>query len=92
MLLGLVFDFGGTEVSVPGTTLLGFVAFVLVLVALPLYFNRSINHESEYVDDRWGYGSIDDDEWGLVVADARRAVRGRLAELAERADARSRDG
>lgn len=90
MVLGLVFDFGGTEVSVSGWFLLGFVAFTLLLVGMAIYFNRSVNHESEYVDERWGYGSIDDDEWGMVVADARRAVRGRLADLAERSDARER--
>ena len=88
MVLGLVFDFGGTEVSVPATTVVAFTAFVLFLVAVPLYFNRSVNHESEYVDERWGYGSIDD-EWDLTVADAKAAVRSRLRELAERSDARA---
>ena len=89
MALAMMFDLGGTTVDVPGTTVLAFSAFVLLLVALPLYFNRSVNHESEYVDERWGYGSIDDDEWGMVVAEAKLAVKGRLADLAERADARS---
>ena len=88
MALAMLFDLGGTTVDVPATTVLAFSAFVLLLVALPLYFNRSVNHESEYVDERWGNGSIDD-EWDLVVADAKQAVRARLRELAERSDARA---
>ena len=87
MELAVVFDLGGTTADVPGTTVLAFSTFMLLLVALPVYFNRSVNHESEYVDERWGYGSIDD-EWDLAVADAKLAVRDRLRELAERADAR----
>ena len=85
--MGVLIDYGGTPAHVSNGTI-AFVGFCCLLVVLAIYFNRSTNHESEYVDERWGYGSINDDDWGLVVAEARLAVRDRLRDMAERADAR----
>jgi hypothetical protein len=36
------------------------------------------------VDKFWGDGSIDDDDWGLAVFNARQAGNQRRAEMAER--------
>ena len=85
LVFGVTLDFGGTPIVAPGGALLAFMGFACLLALLAVYFNRSTNHESEYVDERWGYGSIDD-SWDLTVADARLAVRARLREMAERAD------
>ena len=89
-MVAVVFDFAGSQVDIPLSSIVAFAVFTVLLVALPVYFNRSVNHEGDYIDDRWGYGTVDDDEWGLAVADARRVANRYLAHLAERSDARSR--
>ena len=77
-------DFAGSGVDVPAVQLIGFFAFTLFLVFAALYFNLRNGHE--YVDERWGEGDIDDDDWGFSLAEARAATRRRLAELADRHD------
>ena len=64
--------------------LIGFFSFVFFLVFTALYFNLRNGHE--YVDEHWGEGDIDDEEWGYSLAAAKAATRRRLAELADRAD------
>jgi hypothetical protein len=85
-VVAVAFDFAGGRVDVAGTWLLFFLFMVLVVPAMTLYFNRSINHDSDWVDERWGDGSIDDDDWGLAVTTARTATNSTLCGLAERAD------
>jgi hypothetical protein len=89
-VLAVAFEYAGSPVDLPLLWITGFVLFLLLLVAWPVYFNRSVNHEGDYIDERWGYGTVDDDEWGLAVADARRAANRYLVHLAERADSRPR--
>ena len=78
-------DFAGTAVETSAAYLVGFFAFCLFLVLAALYFNLKNGHE--YVDEHWGEGDIDDEEWGYSLAQAKAATRRRLAELAERHDA-----
>lgn len=87
-MVAVAFDFAGTPVDVPLSWIAGFFVFCAFLVAWNVYFNRSSNHESDYIDERWGYGTVADDDWGLAVADARRAANRYLAHLAERSEAR----
>ena len=86
-VLAVALEFAGEPVDVSGTWLLGFVGFVLLLVAVPLCFNMT-NHGANYIDEYWGDGSIDDDDWGLAIAEARIAAARQHAELAERSEAR----
>ena len=65
--------------------LLAFFGFILFLVFSGLYFNLRNGHE--YVDEHWGEGDIDDEDWGYSLAAAKAATRRRLAELADRHDA-----
>ena len=88
--LGVAMDFGGIGVDVSGWFLAGFFGFCLLLVAIPIYCNRS-GTDDDYFDERWGAGSIDDDEWGLSIAAARRRSQRVLRELADRDDRRSRN-
>jgi hypothetical protein len=81
--------FAGGGVDVSGWFVAFFVGFMLLLVGLAFYFNLTPNHREWYVDEHWGDGSIDDDDWGLAIADARRSTRRALAELADRDAARS---
>ena len=81
-------DFAGGGVEVSATFLAAFAGFCFLLVAMALYFNLSGNHHEWYVDEHWGDASIDDDDWGLAIADARRASRRKLSELADRDSAR----
>jgi hypothetical protein len=85
MLLATAFDFAGSQVDASPLYLLAFFAFILFLVSAALYFNLRNGHE--YVDEHWGEGDIDDEEWGYSLAEAKAATRRRLAELAERHDA-----
>ena len=85
MVLAYTFDFAGSPVNASPLYLLGFFGFILFLVFAALYFNLRNGHE--YVDEHWGEGDIDDEEWGYSLAEARAATRRRLAELADRADA-----
>jgi len=78
-------DFAGSGVDVPASQLIGFFAFILFLVFAALYFNLKNGHT--YVDEHWGEGEIDDDDWGFSLAEAKAKTRRRLAELADRADA-----
>jgi len=84
MHLAVAMDFAGSGVDIPAIQLIGFFAFILFLVFAALYFNLRNGHE--YVDEHWGEGDIDDEEWGFSLAEARAATRRRLAELADRAD------
>ena len=84
MHLAVLMDFAGSAVDVPAVQLIGFFAFCLFLVFAALYFNLRNGHE--YVDEHWGEGDIDDEEWGYSLTEARAASRRRLAELADRAD------
>lgn len=59
------FDWGGVLVSVQLAWLLLFAALLTACVVVPLWANRSPNHDGDYIDDRWGYGDVDDDTWGL---------------------------
>ena len=85
MSLALMFDFAGSGVDVPAASLLSFFAICLAIVLGALYFNLGNGHT--YVDEHWGEGDIDDEDWGFSLAEARRATQRRLAELAERHDA-----
>jgi hypothetical protein len=80
-LLALAFEYGGTPVDVPASWLLGFCGFCFLLVVMTVYFNRSTNHDAYYVDEHWGDGSIDDDDWALAILDARRAANSKLRDL-----------
>ena len=84
MTLALVFDFAGSGVDIPAGSLLLFFAICLSIVLGALYFNLGNGHT--YVDEHWGEGDIDDEEWGYSLAAAKAATRRRLAELAARAD------
>src|SRR3954447_1039756 len=84
MHLALMMDFAGSGVEVSAGFLLSFVGVVMLLPLLALYFNLR-NHDELYIDEHWGDGSIDDDEWGLAIGEARRSANRKLAELAERA-------
>jgi hypothetical protein len=88
-VLAVTFDFAGSPVEVSGAFLLLFAGLCLLLVLLPSYFNRSVNGEHDYIDQYWGDGSIDDDDWGLAVLEAKRATSRQLAELADRSAARA---
>jgi hypothetical protein len=77
-------DFAGSGVDVPAGQLILFFAFVLSLVFAALYFNLKNGHD--YVDEHWGEGDIDDDDWGFSLAEAKAKTQRRLAELADRAD------
>ena len=85
MLLATALDFAGSQVDASPLYLAGFFAFVLFLVFAALYFNLRNGHE--FVDEHWGEGDIDDEEWGYSIAEAKAATRRRLAELADRHDA-----
>ena len=85
MHLAVMMDFAGSGVDVPAIQLFGFFAFILFLVFAALYFNLRNGHE--YVDEHWGEGDIDDEDWGYSLAAAKAATRRRLAELADRHDA-----
>ena len=85
MLLGVAMDFAGSGVDIPAIQLVGFFAFMLFLVFSALYFNLKNGHE--FVDEHWGGGDIDDEDWGYSLAAAKAATRRRLAELADRHDA-----
>ena len=85
MTLALVFDFAGSGVDIPAGSLLLFFAICLSIVLGALYFNLGNGHT--YVDEHWGEGDIDDEDWGFSLAEARAATKRRLAELAERHDA-----
>jgi hypothetical protein len=85
MHLAVMMDFAGSGVDVPAAQLVLFFAFCLSIVFAALYFNLRNGHE--YVDEHWGEGDIDDEEWGFSLAEARAATRRRLAELADRHDA-----
>jgi hypothetical protein len=87
-VVALTFDYAGSAVDVSGSWLAGFCAFCLMLVTLTVYFNRSTNHDAYFVDEHWGDGSIDDEDWAIAVDGARRTVREQLRELAERSAAR----
>jgi hypothetical protein len=78
-------DFAGSQADVSVTFLVAFAGGIFLMVVLALYFNLSRNHHEWYVDEHWGDASIDDDEWGLAVAEARRAAKRKLADLADRA-------
>lgn len=84
MSLAVMMDFAGSGVDVPAIQLFAFFGFCLLLVSAGLYFNLKNGHE--YVDEHWGEGDIDDEEWGYSLAEARRTTQRRLAELADRAD------
>ena len=88
MSVALQAYFAGAGVDVSGWFMASFAGFMLLLVALAFYFNLTPNHREWYVDEHWGDGSIDDDDWGLAVAESRLAARRKLAELAERNTAR----
>jgi hypothetical protein len=77
-------DFAGSGVDVPASQLILFFAFVLSLVFAALYFNLKNGHT--YVDEHWGEGDIDDEDWGFSLAEAKAKTQRRLAELAARAD------
>jgi hypothetical protein len=79
-------DFAGSGVDIPAGSLALFFGICVAFVLAALYFNLANGHE--YVDEHWGDGSIDDDDWGMSLADARRATQRRLAELADRHDAK----
>jgi len=85
MVVATTFDFAGSPVNASPLYLVGFFAFILFLVFTALYFNLRNGHE--YVDEHWGEGDIDDEEWGYSLAAAKAATRRRLAELADRHDA-----
>ena len=85
MTLALVFDFAGSGVDIPAGSLLLFFAICLSIVLGALYFNLGNGHT--YVDEHWGEGDIDDEDWGYSLAAAKAATRRRLAELADRHDA-----
>ena len=80
-MVAVAFDFAGGRVDVAGTFLVGFLLLTLLCVVVPLLFNQSAD-PSLYVDEHWGNGSIDDDDWGMDVAAARRATQVRLRALA----------
>jgi hypothetical protein len=85
MSLALMFDFAGSGVDIPAASLVFFFAICVAIVLCALYFNLSNGHE--FVDEHWGEGDIDDEDWGFSLAEAKRATQRRLAELAERHDA-----
>ena len=85
MTLALVFDFAGSGVDIPAGSLLLFFAICLSIVLGALYFNLGNGHT--YVDEHWGEGDIDDEDWGYSLAAAKAATRRRLADLADRHDA-----
>jgi hypothetical protein len=64
-VLAVSFVWGGTPIDVPGVWLAVFLGLVAACVIVPLWFNRSPNHDGDFVDERWGYGEVDDDTWGL---------------------------
>lgn len=84
MVLATTFDFAGSPMNASPLFLIGFLGFMMFLVFAGLYFNLRNGHT--YVDEHWGEGEIDDEEWGYSLAEARAATRRRLAELADRAD------
>jgi hypothetical protein len=88
MLLALTFDFAGSLVDVSTASHLTFVGLCLLLVVAPVYFNRSVDGEQNYIDQYWGDGTIDDDDWGVAIGEARKATARHLAELADRSAAR----
>jgi hypothetical protein len=88
MTVALQASFAGTGADVSGWFVASFAGFMLLLVVLAFYFNLTPNHREWYVDEHWGDGSIDDDEWGLAVAQSRLTARRKLAELADRDAAR----
>jgi hypothetical protein len=83
--LAVMIDFAGSGVDVPVSQLVLFFAFCLSLVFAALYFNLKNGHE--YVDEHWGEGDIDDEDWGFSLAEAKLATKRRLTELADRHDA-----
>ena len=85
-VFAVVMNFGGSEVDVSATFLAAFMGFCAFLVAVALYFNLSGNHDEWHIDEHWGDASIDDDDWGLAIAEARHAARRTLADLADRAE------
>ena len=80
-MIAVAFDFAGGRIDVAGTFLVGFLLLTMACVVVPLFFNQSAD-PSLYVDEHWGNGAIDDDEWGLDVAAARRSTQVRLRALA----------
>ena len=82
MHLALLMDFAGSGVEVSAGFLLGFAGLVMLLPLLALYFNLR-NHDELFVDEHWGDGSIDDDDWGFALAEARRTTSRKLAALAD---------
>ena len=87
-MLAVAVEFAGGGGDVSLTFMLGFFGFCVFLVAMALYFNLTRNHHEYYLDEHWGDASIDDDEWGFALADAKRATQRKLAELADRDSAR----
>jgi hypothetical protein len=85
-VVAVVFDFAGGQLEVSIGLLLAFLGLTAFLVVVPFYFNLAVNGR-DFIDEHWGDGSIDDDDWGLSIADAKRRVNARLAELADRAEA-----
>jgi hypothetical protein len=61
-MVAVAFDFAGGRVDVAGTFLIGFLLLTMACVVVPLFFNQSAD-PSLYVDEHWGNGAIDDDEW-----------------------------
>lgn len=72
----------------PGAFLLWLlVAFAPVFLGALIYSAVGQQHrvaDDNWVDKFWGDGSIDDDEWGLSVFNARQTGDRKRAELAER--------
>jgi hypothetical protein len=85
--VAVVFDFAGGQLEISLASLLAFIGLMAFLLVVPLYFNLAVNHR-DFIDEHWGDGSIDDDDWGVSIAEAKRTINRRLAELADRADAR----
>ena len=84
MQLAVLFDFGGSGVDVPAGFVAAFMGVLVLFVVFALYFNLTGNHSEWYIDEHWGDASIDDDDWGLAIAEARRNSRRTLTELADR--------
>ena len=84
--MSLAMDFAGSPMNASPAFLVGFFAFLIFLVFTAMY--SSLKNGHEYVDEHWGEGDIDDEDWGFSLAEARAATRRRLAELADRADGR----
>ncbi|MCU1451350.1 MAG: hypothetical protein JWP02_3520 [Acidimicrobiales bacterium] len=87
-MLAVAVDFAGSGVDVSAAFMVEFFGFCVLLVAMAMFFNRSVNHTGWYVDEHWGDGSIDDDDWGLSIAEARKSTSRALKELADRDEAR----